>query len=86
MPRSTSSDGQQQIRPSRKEAMKHTCQEQRQKCDDKHQEDRDDAASNPVKDWDKIIASRLSTYNIARRINLADRELFVKGPKENHYK
>lgn len=43
----------------------HTLQEQRQEGDEKHQEDRNNATSDPVKDGDEIVATWLSSDDVA---------------------
>ena len=48
-------------------------QEERQEGNEENQEDRDDAPLHPIKDWDQIIASRLTRNHIALRIDLTDR-------------
>lgn len=47
------------------EGAKHTLQEQGQESNEEHQEDRDDAAPDPVEDGDEVIASWLTANDIA---------------------
>jgi len=53
----------------------HTLKEQWQERDHEHQKDADDAASNPIKDGNKVVTALLSTNHLTRRSILADSEL-----------
>jgi hypothetical protein len=63
-----------------------TLQEQRQESDDEDQKDGYNTASNPIKDWDKIVASRLASNHIPLRINSTNSELFVEGTDKEHWR
>jgi hypothetical protein len=56
----------------------YTLQEQGQECDEKHQENRNNAATNPVKDRNQVVASWLSTPYVTLRVYFADQQLFVQ--------
>ena len=64
----------------------HTLHEQRQECDEEHQEDRDNAVLDPVKDRNEVVAAVLSGKGVATRVDLADGELFVERAKIEHCK
>lgn len=59
-----------------------TLQEKRKEGDAEYQEDRNNTASDPVKDRYEIIAARLPAYDIAERIHFANFQLFVQRSNE----
>jgi hypothetical protein len=46
-------------------------QEKWQKCNEKHQENRDDAGPDPIEYWDEVVASGLPSNNVTLRIDSA---------------
>ena len=60
-----------------------TLQEQRQECNEEHQEDGDDAAANPVEYGDQIVASSLSSDQLSGIGILADQQLLIERSQED---
>lgn len=63
-----------------------TLQEQRQECNEEHQEDGDDAAANPVEYGDQIVASGLSSDQLPGIGVLADQQLLIERSQEDDWK
>ena len=61
-----------------------TLQEKRKECNEKHQENRDDTTSDPVKCRLEVIATTLPRDWISASIHFTNSQLFVKSAKENH--
>ena len=40
---------------------------------------------NPIKDWQKLVASALIRYELTLRIDLANVQLMVESSEEHHY-
>jgi hypothetical protein len=59
-------------------------QEQRKERDEEDQEDGHNAPLDPIKYWDKIIATTLSGDNVAVWENIADTQFLVEGADEQH--
>ena len=62
-----------------------TLQEQGQERNEEHQEDGLNAASDPVKNGNQVVATGLAWLYIAGRIDLANRELLVQSTNVHHY-
>lgn len=56
-----------------------TLQEQRQERNHEHQENANDAAANPVKDGNEVVATGLSTPTCIVRVELAYQQRFIQG-------
>jgi hypothetical protein len=56
------------------------------RSDHEDRKDGYDTMSSPIKDWDKIVASRLAADNISLRVHstITNSQLFVKGTNEEH--
>ena len=59
-------------------------QEKRQERDHEDQKDGYNTTSNPIKDWDKIVASRLAANNISLRVHSTNGQLFVERTNKEH--
>ena len=62
-----------------------TLQEQRQESDEEHEEDTDDAAHDPLKHGNQVVASRLSTDGLSLVVVLTNEQLLVQSTEEQHY-
>ena len=61
-------------------------QEKRQERDHEDQEDGYDTTSNPIKDRDKIVASRLTANNISLRVHSTDSQLLVERTNKEYWR
>lgn len=61
-----------------------TLQEKRQESNGEHQENGNDATADPIEHWDEVIATGLTTNDIALRVDLADYELLVERSDVEH--
>ena len=63
----------------------HTLQEQRQEGDEEDQENRLNATLDPVENGNQIVATWLTSENIALGIHLTDGKLLVQSTEVKHY-
>ena len=75
----------QKLRTKDEIVKKATFQEQRQECNSKHQENTDNAATDPIKDWDQVVATTLSTIAWIISIKLADEKRSVESAQIHHW-
>lgn len=61
-------------------------QEKRQERDHEDQKDGNNTTSNPIKDRDKIVASRLAADNISLGVHSTNSQLFVEGTNKEYWK
>lgn len=61
-----------------------TLQKQWQERNEEDQENRDDTTPDPVKYWDEIIASGLSSDNSSYAVHFANCQLLVQRTDEEH--
>ena len=64
---------------------RNTLQEKRQKRDHEDQKDGYDTTSNPIKDRNKIVASRLAANNISLRVHSTNSQLFIEGTNKEYW-
>lgn len=64
---------------------RNTLQEKRQERDHKDQKDGYNTTSNPIKDRNKIVASRLAANNISLRVHSTNSQLFVEGTNKEYW-
>ena len=72
--------------PKKASEGKNTLQEKRQERDHEDQKDGYNTTSNPVKDWDEIVASRLAANNISLRVYSTNSQLFVEGTNKEYWR
>ena len=64
---------------------RNTLQEKRQERDHEDQKDGYYTTSNPIKDRDKIVASRLAANNISLRVHSTNSQLFVERTNKEYW-
>ena len=62
----------------------HTLQEQRQEGNEEHDEDTDDATTNPIEDGCQVVAAVKSTNELSSGSVLTNQQLLVQSSKEHH--
>lgn len=85
VPRSTNSEDDVRYKVYKREEVS-TLQEQRQEGNEKDQKDWCNAAFDPVKDRDQIVATRLTSNDISLSINSANGQLLIQSANIEYWK
>jgi hypothetical protein len=62
-----------------------TLKEEWQEGDKEDQENRNNASLDPLKRWNKVVTSALTSKRISSSVHFANRKHLIQSSKENHY-